>query len=140
MAQPSDFDRYKLLLEHHRWEHSSLWTRFGFLLVSQITLFVFGVSSFIRSNGHYIVILFPIVAICLAYWFKRVFRVTYWWVDEWKKELKKIESAAIGELEISRRNTQKPVTRNYAVLVINFFMFVLWPLFLLALVFLWMND
>ena len=130
--------RYKLLFEHYRWEHSSFWVRFGFMLLSQMALLGFCLNFHARlcakpdSFMSIFALAFPIVGLILVVLFFRLQLITKWWIDKWIPKLQELEPNAIGDLEISRLIPKAFGKTRKIALLINFLFLFVWGVILLV--------
>ena len=121
------------MLRHYRWEHSSLWVRFGFMLVSQIALLGFFTNFFARYlqsdvsvQGTIISLLFPAAGLIFVRLFRQVQEVTNWYSDQWLKALKDLEGKAVGGLKITRRTSAAPGSTRYMAKMVNTSLLLIW--------------
>ncbi len=104
----SALKRYDILMQQNRFEHTSFWTRFGFMMVSQMGLLGFFLNMFLGSlkepNRLYLLSSLPlcIVGLFLVKYFIELHKITKWWVDHWLSLIEGMEKNAFGDLYVVR--------------------------------------
>ncbi|MDI6767308.1 MAG: hypothetical protein QME52_10845 [Bacteroidota bacterium] len=106
--------QYDILMQQNRFEHTSFWTRFGFMMVSQIGLLGFFLNMILvvvhkDYNLRYLLLTLPlsVVGLISVLFFFKLHSITKWWVDRWLKLIVGLESEAFGELNVVRGGRQE---------------------------------
>jgi len=104
--------RYDTLMQQNRFEHTSFWSRFGFMMVSQMALLGFflraiadaALQSDLTSVVMSLLLAIPLLALGLLLIgrFERLHHITHWWIKRWLKLILEHEDAAFGDMEIVR--------------------------------------
>jgi hypothetical protein len=100
--------RYEVVMAHLRFDHTVFWTRFGFMLVSQVGMFGIFINLLLATRGlpaH--VGLWSCLPVCavgliLVGLFDGLRVISSWWIERWIKILKANEAAAFGDIELFR--------------------------------------
>jgi hypothetical protein len=105
--------RYDILMQQNRFEHTSFWTRFGFMMISQIGLFGFFINMILDvlkgSDRHYLLLSLPLcfVGMTLVIFFFKLHEITDWWVNRWLKLIESHEQEAFGDTKVVRGGRQE---------------------------------
>lgn len=100
--------RYEVLMQQNRFEHTSFWSRFGFMLISQIALFGFFLNLAYQgwraqgSTGVWLLLPLCVIGLAMVALFYRLHMITAWWIDRWLKLIRANEEAAFGHVEVAR--------------------------------------
>jgi hypothetical protein len=100
--------QYDIIMAHLRFDHTLFWTRFGFLLVSQIGMLGFFQSTFaatqanLSSNALLVCVVLPLVGLVLVYLFHCISVISYSWIEHWISNLNLIEPVAFGDIKLFR--------------------------------------
>jgi hypothetical protein len=111
--QATAIRQYDILMKQNRFEHTSYWSRFGFMLISQMALLGFFMSilaSAFNSDRVFesaLCLPLAIVGLVLLYYFRRLHLITGWWIHRWLDLIVQHEEAAFGDAQIVRGANDK---------------------------------
>lgn len=105
--------RYDVIMAQLRYDYSAFWTRFGFMIVSQIATFSLFINVYLATSEWNLSpkllarLPFCVIGLLLVWFFYRLHRITDWWIRHWIVMLENIEGDAFGEMELFR-NVKPP--------------------------------
>jgi hypothetical protein len=135
--------QYDILMQQNRFEHTSFWTRFGFMMISQMALLGFFLNLLLNglkeTNPRYLLLTLPLclVGLTLVYFFYRLQKITKWWVDRWLELILRLEQGAFADINVVRKaSEQSPGSvRRVATWFTSLFA-IIWSLAVITIIFL----
>ncbi len=100
--------QFDIMMAHLRFDHTLFWTRFGFLLVSQIGMLGFFLSAFAATQANrspsalLVCVVLPLVGLALVYLFHCIGAISHSWIEHWIDNLKRLEPVAFGGIHLFR--------------------------------------